>query len=225
MDNLARWFTQDVDEPIYIRHGGGLVFTGDAGAPVVGVHMMKNGAPAALPGSVSATVIRPNGTTVPIASGVVSGGDASVALTAACFTIPGPIGVAITLSGSGVTMTVLKAVFSVEPTAMGTIIDPAGTVALTVADLVADIDAATASIPASYTDLMAAIAPTFSASTAYTAGAYVWYNGNLYRFTNDHSGTWASADAAQVALAERLEAILDALAFNINEDMELEVTC
>lgn len=48
----------------------------------------------------------------------------------------------------------------------------------------------------------AAIAPTFSASTAYAAGAYVWYNGNLYRFTAAHAaGAWTGTDAAQVALA------------------------
>ena len=45
----------------------------------------------------------------------------------------------------------------------------------------------------------AALAPTFSTSTAYTAGQYVWYNGKLYRFTTNHAaGSW---NAAQVELA------------------------
>ena len=46
----------------------------------------------------------------------------------------------------------------------------------------------------------AALAPTFSTSTAYTAGQYVWYDGTLYRFTTDHAaGSW---NAAQVELAD-----------------------
>jgi len=44
-----------------------------------------------------------------------------------------------------------------------------------------------------------AVAPTFDTSTAYTAGQYMWYDGNLYRFTTDHAaGSW---NAAQVELA------------------------
>lgn len=46
-----------------------------------------------------------------------------------------------------------------------------------------------------------AIAPTFSASTAYPAGAYVIYNGSLYRFTAAHAaGAWTGSDAVAAVL-------------------------
>lgn len=202
MDTFERWFTQDLNKPILPQHGQGLVFTGDDGTPLVGVHVTRNGAPADLSGTVSCTVIRADGTTVPVTGGTISGGDVSVVLSSACFNIRGPIGVALAVTSGSTTMTVLKAVFQVDITSTGNIIDPSGEITLDVANLIADIDAAVASIPADYSDLLAAIAPPFSASTAYAAGAYVWYNGNLYRFTVAHAaGAWTGTDAAQVALA------------------------
>jgi hypothetical protein len=49
--------------------------------------------------------------------------------------------------------------------------------------------------------LMAGIAPTFSTSTSYPVGAYVYYNGTLYRFTAAHAaGSWTGTDATAVAL-------------------------
>ena len=46
-----------------------------------------------------------------------------------------------------------------------------------------------------------AIAQTFSASTAYPAGAYVIYNGSLYRFTAAHAaGAWTGTDAVAAVL-------------------------
>lgn len=202
MDTFERWFTQDLNKPILPQHGQGLVFTGDDGTPLVGVHVTRNGAPADLSGAVSCTVIRADGTTVPVTGGTISGGDVSVVLSSACFNIRGPIGVALAVTSGSTTMTVLKAMFQVDITSTGNIIDPSGEITLDVANLIADIDAAVASIPADYSDLLAAIAPTFSASTAYAAGAYVWYNGNLYRFTAAHvAGAWTGTDAAQVPLA------------------------
>lgn len=74
------------------------------------------------------------------------------------------------------------------------VVDPGSRITADVSELVADIAAAVASIPADYSDLLAAIAPTFNTSTAYAAGKYVWYSGNLYRFTQAHAaGAWNSA--------------------------------
>lgn len=221
MDTFERWFTQDLNKPILPQHGQGLVFTGDDGTPLVGVHVTRNGAPADLSGTVSCTVIRADGTTVPVTGGTISGGDVSVVLSSACFNIRGPIGVALAVTSGSTTMTVLKAVFQVDITSTGNIIDPSGEITLDVANLIADIDAAVASIPADYSDLLAAIAPPFSASTAYAAGAYVWYNGNLYRFTAAHAaGAWIGTDAAQVALAEDVADLKSALDGNdVNEQI------
>lgn len=49
------------------------------------------------------------------------------------------------------------------------------------------------------------IASTFSTSTAYKAGEYVWYNGTLYRFTTDHAaGMWVGTDATAAVIGDDL---------------------
>lgn len=46
------------------------------------------------------------------------------------------------------------------------------------------------------------IAPDFSASTAYAAGDYVFYNNQLYKFTSAHAaGAWTGTDAVAVSYA------------------------
>ena len=51
----------------------------------------------------------------------------------------------------------------------------------------------------------AAEAEDFSAVQNYSAGQYCIYNGDLYRFTADHSaGAWSGSDATQVLLADDL---------------------
>ena len=48
----------------------------------------------------------------------------------------------------------------------------------------------------------------FSISKNYSAGQYCIYNGDLYRFTADHSaGAWSGSDATQVLLADDLAAL------------------
>lgn len=65
---------------------------------------------------------------------------------------------------------------------------------------------------ANYVVLLATIAPTFSASTSYIAGQYVWYNGTLYRFTADHAaGTWTGTDAAAVVVGEDISELKSAI--------------
>lgn len=48
--------------------------------------------------------------------------------------------------------------------------------------------------------------PTFSESTAYSAGDVVNYNGLLYRFTSDHaSGAWTGSDAEDYSMKKNIE--------------------
>ena len=66
-------------------------------------------------------------------------------------------------------------------------------------------------------DTSGGIAPTFSASTAYTAGQYVWYDSGsgakLYRFTADHAaGAWTGTDATEVKLGNDVSALKSAFA-------------
>lgn len=58
----------------------------------------------------------------------------------------------------------------------------------------------------------AAEAEDFSAAKNYSAGRYCIYNGDLYRFTADHSaGAWSGSDATQVLLADDLAEMGDDL--------------
>ena len=54
-------------------------------------------------------------------------------------------------------------------------------------------------------DLFAAAAPDFGTGTAYASGQYVWYEGDLYRFTADHAaGSWTGTDAVQATIGGEL---------------------
>lgn len=65
-------------------------------------------------------------------------------------------------------------------------------------------------------DTSGGIASTFSASTAYTAGQYVWYDSGsgakLYRFTVDHAaGAWTETDATEAKLGNDVSALKSAI--------------
>ena len=200
MQTFEQWFEQDLSAPVITRHCEGLVFSADNLSNTIGVKVYQDTQPVTVTGSVACTVIRQDGGTVTI-SGTSSGNAVSATLTGACFAVPGPIAIMLQIVDGTTKVTVLRLICTAVLSATDQAIDP-GTIIPSVTDLIAEIDTAIASIPADYSELLAAIAPTFSASTAYAAGAYVWYDGDLYRFTADHAvGSWTGSDAAQVALA------------------------
>lgn len=48
----------------------------------------------------------------------------------------------------------------------------------------------------------ATLAPTFSSSTTYAAGDYVWHSGKMYRFTMAHeAGSWTGTDVEEAPLS------------------------
>lgn len=90
------------------------------------------------------------------------------------------------------------------------------------ADLVATVQgykedaassAAAAAASAQYgEDAFNAIAHTFDPGVDYTAGKYVWYNGELYRFNVDHpAGAWIGTDAARYTATDEFSLIQQAL--------------
>jgi len=201
MAQFKKIFYQDLTKPRIIHHCEDVVFTGDNLSEKIGVYLYDNGEPYAGGGTVSGTVINSRGQTVPITTGEISGNLVTVTLEEAALAIPGIIGVYVKLTSGQQIATVLSAKFSAESTETDQTIDP-GTIISSVSQLITDIQTAVDSIPPEYTELLAAVAPTFSASTAYTAGSYVWQGGNLYRFTADHAaGLWTGTDAVQVSLA------------------------
>ena len=201
MAQYHKHYEQDLTQDLKIRREGTLVFASDADSVVITVDILNNGEYETLSGTAAGAVIRPDGSTVPVTTAAVSGHSVTMTLTGACFSIPGDIGVGIQIISGGMKTTILKAIYNVELFETPNVIDPAGTITLTVGDLVDDIADAVATIPADYSDLMGAVAPTFSTGTAYAAGQYVWYDGDLYCFTAAHSaGAWNSAHVTSAVI-------------------------
>lgn len=201
MAQFQRHFVQDLTKPLIVRQCGDLGFTGDNFSDVISVDLYTDGEAYSGGGTCAGACICPDGSTVAL-TGSVSGKTASVSLTEDCFAIPGQIGIAIRVTSGTTKTTVLKANYNVEQFSTDNPVDPGSRITLDVDTLIGRIDAATADIPASdMASLMAGIAPTFSTSTAYQVGAYVYYNGTLYRFVVPHAaGSWNASDVVQAVV-------------------------
>lgn len=137
----------------------------------------SNGEALALSGTVAASFLRPDQTTVGI-SGSVSGGVASVTLSEECYGIPGRFGLVIFLTSDGKKTAIYSCVGNVARSSTDAV---APGVVADVVDLINEIETAVGTIPASYSALMADIAPTYSSSALYAVGDYAWYEGDLKR--------------------------------------------
>ena len=149
-----------------------------------------DGNPLALSGTPAGVLLRADGQDVTLTCSV-SDGVVSATLPANAYVVPGRIGITIFLTNGWQKVAIYAAVGSVATTSSGTVAPPAGS---DVVDLVNAISTAVATIPASYTDLMAAVAPTYSTSALYAVGSYAWYDGKLYRCTTAITSgeTWTS---------------------------------
>jgi len=200
MNPFLQSYDQDLTKPIKKRYGKTLMFTGDDLADRIGVRLYLDGVPVSLNGSVVGSVTRNDGNIVPLTNGTISGNEVSVTMTEACFMVPGPIELFVRVTSGDTTMTILDAVFMVA-SQEGEAIDPTGEITLDITHLLNAIDDAVASVPSSYTDLLAAVAPTFSDAAEYKSGRFVWYNGALWRFISDHEpGPWSAADVKSVTI-------------------------
>lgn len=198
---IESWFKQDLNKAVSVQYLCGNVFSQDNLANKVGVSVYSDGEAATLSGSISANVIRSDGTTVSVA-GSFSGNQAWVILPQAAYAIPGLISIIIKCTSSTTITTLCAVVATVYNSITDPVIDP-GTIIPSVQNLIAQIEAAVATIPADYSSLWTSLAPAFSTSTAYKAGEYVTYNGKLYRFIKDHAvGSWVSGDVTAVNLGE-----------------------
>lgn len=131
----------------------------------------------ALSGTPSGIFHRPDNTDV-VLSCSVSGGVVSATLPSTCYDVPGRGGITVFLTSDSQKTAIYAAVATVTRTESGTVAPPA---TQDVVDLINAISAAVATIPASYSDLMADIAPTYSSSSLYAVGQYAWYDGDLKR--------------------------------------------
>ena len=145
----------------------------------------------ALSGTPAGVFLRPDNTDQALTCSV-SNGKVYATLPAGCYDIPGRFGLTIFLTSNSQTAAIYAAVGTVARTSSGTA-SPGTT--QDVVDLINAINAAIAQIPASDTNLKAAMAHTYSTSALYAVGDYAWYNGVLYKcITAITSGeTWTSS--------------------------------
>ena len=123
--------------------------SGDELANRFGVRTFRNGTAEDIGGTCTGYFIRADGTTVVISGGTVSGNLAYVDLPDTCYTVEGNFTLAIKCSGDGVTGTLRIVDGVVSRTSTETYVDP-GTVIPSIEDLIEQIEAAVALIPAGY---------------------------------------------------------------------------
>lgn len=134
-----------------------------------------------LSGTVAGVFMRPDNADIAIV-GSATDGVVSVTLPEDCYAVNGRFGLTIFVTSDDQKVAVYAAVGTVTRTSGGAV---AGDTPQDVVDLINAISAAVATIPADYTDLMAAIAPTYSDTSLYTRGSFAWYSGNLYEAVTD----------------------------------------
>lgn len=199
MATVAINLTCDLQHPVKVQYIDGNMFSLDNGGNVVNVDIYDNGEAATVGGNVSANIVRADGTTVAV-SGTLSGNRASVVLSQTAYAVPGVASVVVKLTSGSTVTTIAAFVANVYQTSTDAIVDP-GTIIPSVQALIAEIEAAVATIPADYSALWTTIAPAFSATTSYNIGQYVTYNGGLYRFKNAHpAGTWNANHVVRVSV-------------------------
>ena len=153
-----------------------------------------------LSGTVSGVFMRPDLADIAIV-GSATDGVVSVTLPADCYAVNGRFALTIFVTSDSQKVAVYAAVGTVTRTSGGAV---AGDTPQDVVDLINAINAAVASIPADYTDLMAAVAQTYSNTALYAVGSYAWYNGNLYRCVSaiTTAEAWTAAHWAAAVLGD-----------------------
>ena len=121
-NQFKQWFQQDFLEKIEIRHCESIMFTGDNAGALIGVRLFTGGVAYSGGGSVTGGIKRIDGGKVTV-TGTLSGNTAFIVIPSAALAVPGPIGVQIRLTVGQQSVTVLKAIYSVDNTE-GIPIDP-----------------------------------------------------------------------------------------------------
>jgi len=190
MNNIIKRFWNQ-NSMVIIEDLQGMAFQAESGGHTFQISGIDGeGNAVALSGTPAGVMLRTDGQDVALTCSV-SGGVVSATLPANAYSVPGRFGLTIFLTSDRQKTAIYAAVGTVSKTSSGTVAPPAGS---DVVDLVNAIATAVATIPASYTDLMASVAPTYSSSGLYAVGSYAWYNGKLYRCTTPITSgeTWTS---------------------------------
>lgn len=181
------------------------LYYADVEANRIGAIVYMDGEPFALSGTCTGTAIRADGATVPM-TGTVEGNQAYITLNADCYAVEGDIQIFVKVIAGDVTATLAAARGTVRLTETDAVIDP-GEIIPSVSALITAIDDAVASIPADYSDLLAAIAPNYTdLEFPVSAGTWCWHEGGLYRSKVDipASETWTAAHWETAPLSNAL---------------------
>lgn len=179
MASIVTNLTCELTAPVSVVFLPGNMFSMDNGGNIINVFVVQNGEPVALGGSVSANVIRSDGTTVAI-TGALEGNKAYIILPQACYAVPGIIHIVMKIT-EGTTITTIAAITAnVYQSSTDAVVDP-GTLVPSIAALIEAIEDAVDSIPVDYSGLLATLAADYSTSKTYKVGDYAWYGGVLKR--------------------------------------------
>ena len=177
MNNIIKR-TWNKNAMVNIEDLRGMAFQAESGGHTFQISGIDgDGNPVALSGTPAGILLRSDNQDVTLTCSI-SDGKVNATLPANAYVVPGRFGLTIFLTSDGQKTAIYAAVGTVGKTSSGTVAPPAGA---DVVDLVNAIAAAVASIPASATNLMAAIAPTYSNTALYAVGQYAWYDGVLKR--------------------------------------------
>ena len=149
---IETWFRQELTKPVKVQYLDGNVFSQDNNGNTIIVEVEKNGEPFNLTGAVSASVVRADGATLAV-SGSVFGNQASVTLPEAAYLVPGVLSIVIKVTTGSATSTVCAVVANVYRSSTDIPVDP-GTIIPSISDLIAQIEAAIATIPPDYEELV-----------------------------------------------------------------------
>ena len=151
MARIETWYKQDMNTPVVIHFLQGSIFTLDEYGNVFGVELYKDGEPYSGGGTVSANVIRANGTTVAV-TGSISGNRASAVMPQAAYAVTGTATVVLKLTQGGDTVTIGCFIVPVSNSEVGDVVDP-GTIMPSISMLLTNIQEAVESIPLDYSEL------------------------------------------------------------------------
>ena len=208
---LTTAYDVDISRPLLPTPLQQMLITKDAGANRIAVNLFNGREPFSPGGVCAGFAVRRDGITVPIETGAVSGNQMYIDLPADAYAIEGPINIGIKNinESEGRETTVFLGLGVVSLGETDAAIEP-GSMIVSIAALIAQIQSAVASIPADYSALLATIAPTYADLTfPVSAGTYCWYSGVLYRAKQDiaSSESWTSAHWETAVLGDDLAGV------------------
>ena len=205
--NLPIYYDVDITQPLLPVPLQSMLVSKDALANRIGVRLYQGKTPYSPGGQCAGYVVRRDGYTVPI-TGVINGNEMYIDLPPAAYALEGPINIGIKNVQGDAIATVFLGMGTVSLGETDIVIDPGSTITLSVAALIADIEAARESLPSDYTALLAIVSPNYSTSATYDQGDYVWYSGVLYRAKQDISvpEAWTAAHWQAAVIGNDLSA-------------------